>query len=297
MKNMDVNGVVLLDKSLHISSNKALQQVKKIFNAKKAGHTGSLDPLASGILPICLGQATKLSQFLLNTNKRYLAAGQLGIKTTTADAEGEVIQSASYHNISKKDIADKLLTFLGNTKQVPPMYSALKYHGKPLYKIAREGGVVNREKRQITIFEINLLSYDDGVFIIDVLCSKGTYIRTLVEDIASSLNCVAFLKSLIRTEFANYNINDAITIDKMQQLKKINVNKLNDIIKPTHDILANYQEALLDKNQAQAIKYGQKINYKNNLKDASIIKLFSDNIFLGIACYKDGIISPKRLFN
>lgn len=294
---IDINGVILLDKPLGLSSNKALQKVKKIFNAKKAGHTGSLDPLATGILPICLGQATKLSQFLLNANKRYVAVGKLGVKTTTADREGEIIAQDDYSHISVDDISQILAKFTGNIKQIPPMYSALKQNGMPLYKLARLGKEVIREPRDISIFDIKLLSYENGFFSIEVLCSKGTYIRTLVEDIGAALGSYAYVSELRRTGFAHYDINATHCLASLDKIAKENTSALDSIILPMTDMLVGYEEVLLDDKTAQAIKYGQKIISKTKLVDDSIIKLFDNNGFLALANYKDGVISPKKLFN
>lgn len=297
-KGQAISGVVLLDKALGISSNKALQQVKQLFDAKKAGHTGSLDPLATGLLPICFGHATKLSQFLLDANKRYTAMGQLGQQTTTADAEGKVIKSQPYQLITQPDIEQTLLAFKGESWQTPPMHSALKKEGKPLYELARAGKVIEREQRKIHIYELNLLSFNNGAFEIDVLCSKGTYIRTLVEDIAATLNNVAFVSALRRTGFAHYSLQDANTIKALEQLD----NKHSHIL-PAQDILPNYTSITLTQDEVQEVQYGRKIPYNlsslpnSDLIENSLIKLFTPlGEFLGMANYQDNIIQPKRLF-
>ena len=293
-KGRDISGVVLLDKILGISSNKALQQVKRLFKAKKAGHTGSLDPLATGILPICLGQATKLSQFLLQANKRYVATGQLGKQTTTADAEGQVINTQDYTHITRQSIETILSKFRGDIWQIPPMYSALKKDGQPLYKLARQGKTIKRAPRLITIYQLDLLDYQAGVFKVDVLCSKGTYIRTLIEDIAHALHNIAYVKTLRRTEFAHYAIGDSKTFNDLET----NLLNLDDDILPIEAILPQYQSITLTDNQVQDIQYGRRIIYHIKMieNEEMMIKLLTPKgQFLAMAIYDNGVISPKRL--
>ncbi len=291
-KGREINGVVLLDKAIGLSSNVALQQVKHLFNANKAGHTGSLDPLASGILPICLGQATKIAQFLLGANKRYVAVGQLGSQTTTADSEGKVVKSQDYQHITETDIKRVLPTFLGDNLQTPPMYSALKKDGKPLYQLARQGIEVERKQRPINIDELTLLSFDEGAFEIEVLCSKGTYIRTLVEDIAASLGNVAFVSRLRRTGFAHYDVTQALSFDRLCQTKD-----RDKYLRSTASVLKDYKSIKLDKIQAKDIQYGRIITYNStDFDEQLLVKLFTpDNQFLGLGRYNNGNIYPKRL--
>lgn len=292
-KGIDIEGIVLLDKGLGQSSNQALQQVKRLFNAKKAGHTGSLDPLASGILPICMGHATKASQFLLNANKRYIANGQLGQQTNTADAEGAVIKTQDYAHITPEDVRHILPDFLGDILQIPPMYSALKKEGKPLYALARSGITVERQPRKITIFELNLLSFHQGCFQIEVLCSKGTYIRTLVEDIANALDNIAFVTQLRRTGFAHYDITQTVRFEALSQAKD-----RSEFLLPTATIFKDYPNIILDEMQTQAIEYGQNIIYAlRDTEENALLKLFTKTQdFIGLGRYDKGIIYPKRLF-
>ena len=186
----NIHGVLLLDKPLGYSSNQALQKVKWLFQASKAGHTGTLDPLATGLLPICLGEATKFAQYLTDADKTYVANIKLGIKTSTGDAEGEIITTNPV-NVSQQQFEQACQQFIGNISQVPPMHSALKHEGKALYKYAREGVEVERKARHVTIQDITVVSFDGSDAVINVRCSKGTYIRTLAEDIGSRLGCDA----------------------------------------------------------------------------------------------------------
>ena len=214
-----ISGVLLLDKPVGISSNLALQKARRLFNAEKAGHTGVLDPLASGLLPVCLGEATKFAQYLLDADKAYTATLKLGEATTTGDAEGEII-----------DVADKIIELIdfqaacaaltGEIRQVPPMFSALKHEGKPLYEYARQGIVIERKPRDITIYQIDIIEFNFPKAVIDVRCSKGTYIRTLSEDIAKKINSFAHLTALRRIATAGFEIEQTHTLDKLSHLSE-----------------------------------------------------------------------------
>ena len=195
----DIHGIVLLDKPVGISSNRALQKVRGIFQARKAGHTGSLDPFATGMLPICLGEASKTAAFMLEAGKRYRATAKLGVATTTGDVEGELVQTCPIPEIGPETLAQTLQQFVGEIKQVPPMYSALKYEGKPLYEYARAGIVIERPARSVFIHQLEILNWQSPLLTFDVHCSKGTYIRTLAEDIAIALGSCAHLVELRRT--------------------------------------------------------------------------------------------------
>jgi len=214
----DVYGIVLLNKPVGVSSHQASQQVKHIFDAKKAGHTGSLDVLASGLLPVCLGKATKWSQCLLNADKCYFVTAKLGERTTTGDIEGEVIESIPVKDIDCERLENVLSQFRGTIQQVPPMFSALKYRGVPLYKLARQGISIERQARTIHIYELDLTNFRENYFSLQVHCSKGTYIRTLVEDIGSALGCGAHVTELIRTGIGTYHISQAVTLDTLKSL-------------------------------------------------------------------------------
>jgi len=293
----DINGVILLDKATGISSNFALQQVKRLFFAKKAGHTGSLDPLASGLLPICLGQATKVAQFLLDDNKRYFVRGKLGQISDTGDAEGKISSFGPTEGINEPSVAQVLPEFLGNIKQVPPMYSALKRDGKPLYELARQGIEVEREARSVTIHEINFLGLEGDVLSLDIACSKGTYIRTLVEDIGKVLGCGAHVIELRRTGFAHFDLTDSISFEQLEALKDDDFEALDALILGADTMLPNFDSVLLNAEQTSDIKLGRKIQY-GDYTEVQKLKLFDENQqFLGIGeSSLEGEVLPKRLF-
>jgi tRNA pseudouridine55 synthase len=217
-KGRAVNGILVLDKPSGVTSNYALQKVKKLFYAQKAGHTGSLDPLASGVLPICLGEATKVSHFLLDADKRYLTTCQFGEVKTTGDSEGETLGTKPVPEYNEQTLRNLLNHFEGEQEQVPPMYSALKYHGRPLYELARQGKKVERKPRCITIYTIRLIAVRTDSIDIEVHCSKGTYIRTLCEDIGSALGCGAHLTALRRISSGPFLLYQSITMDDLLSL-------------------------------------------------------------------------------
>ncbi|MBB72736.1 MAG: tRNA pseudouridine(55) synthase TruB [Legionellales bacterium] len=212
----DISGILLLDKPLGVSSNKALQTVKYLYEANKAGHTGSLDPLASGMLPICLGEATKFSQYLLAEQKRYLTTAKLGVTTTTGDAEGEVVEICEVNLPSEKELHAIINNFKGPGQQVPSMFSALKHKGQPLYKFARRGIDVERKARDIIIHAIECLNIDGDCLYLDVTCSKGTYIRSLVEDIGKTLNCGAHVAELRRLAVGQFT-SGMVTLEMLDE--------------------------------------------------------------------------------
>ena len=271
-KNREVNGVLILDKCTGLSSNLVLQKVKRLFFAKKAGHTGTLDPLASGILPICFGQATKVAGFLLKADKRYFVRAKLGQTTDTGDIEGKIIAEKNPSNLTQKDIKSVVNSFVGNIKQVPPMYSALKKNGVPLYSLARKGISIKREPRDITIYKINFIDYQDNILTFDVFCSKGSYIRTLVTDIGDKLSCGAHVIELRRTGFAHIDIANSIKFSRLEELKN-NYEKLDKLMLPSDFMLANFDSVYLNERQSSSIK------------------------FLGIGeCKNNEMIVPERLF-
>jgi len=293
----DINGVVLLDKASGRSSNYVLQQVKRLFSANKAGHTGSLDPLASGLLPICLGQATKVAQFLLDSDKRYFVHAKLGKVSTTGDLEGKVVNFGSTQGIDENSIKTILSKFVGDINQVPPMYSALKRNGIPLYKLARKGIEIERSPRLVTIHEINFFDFDDAVLSMEVLCSKGTYIRTLVEDIGKSLGCGGYVVGLRRTGFAHLNLSGSKTYEQLSKLKEQNFKSLDSVIISADEMLPNLNSVYLDSAQTRNIRLGKKIEYPG-ISSSHKFKLYDNNKqFLGIG--ESNLMSeilPKRLF-
>ncbi len=284
-----IDGVILLDKISGLTSNALLQKVKRLFNAQKAGHTGSLDPFATGILPICLGQATKLSQFLLNANKRYIFYAKLGETSSTGDIEGERTQIASTQNISREQIIETLKDFMGKISQIPPMYSALKKDGQPLYKLARQGITIERKAREITIFELNFISFETDILVCEVLCSKGTYIRTLAEDIGNKLGCGAYLQKLRRTGFAHYDISQTHTLGQLEQHDNI-----KSLLKNSEEMIVDFPRTDINDEQYQRFIQGQSI--AQTIENYEHLKIFNHQKFIGIAQSENNIIKPKRLF-
>ena len=296
-KGRDINGVVLLDKASGGSSNHALQQVKRLFGANKAGHTGSLDPLASGLLPICLGQATKVAQFLLDDDKRYFVRAKLGQISSTGDSEGKIVNFGSTQGINESSIRSVLLQFIGNVNQVPPMYSALKRNGTPLYKLARKGIEIERSPRPVIIHEINFLDLEEAVASLEVFCSKGTYIRTLVEDIGKSLGCGGHVIELRRTGFAHLDLSGSKTYEQLSKLKEQNIESLDSVILSADKMLPNLESVYLDSEQTRDIRLGKKIEYLG-FSNPQKLKLYDHNEqFIGIG--ESNLMSeilPKRLF-
>jgi tRNA pseudouridine synthase B len=290
----DIDGVFLLDKPQGMSSNDIMQKVKRVFQANKAGHTGALDPLATGMLPICLGEATKFSQFLLDADKRYVVTAKLGERTDTSDAEGQVVETRPV-NVETSQILTALEQFRGDILQVPTMFSALKHNGKPLYEYARAGITVEREARPITIFEINFIEYQAPSLTLEVHCSKGTYIRTLVDDLGEVLGCGAHVTVLRRTAVANYPTEKMMTWDALQALAE--QGDLDQHLLPIDTAVSKLPALKLNAEQSKGIGFGQRVKFANEAKLRGQVRLFSDkNIFLGVALIDDNnVIRPQRL--
>ncbi|SMM99544.1 tRNA pseudouridine synthase B [uncultured Candidatus Thioglobus sp.] len=294
-KGRDINGIILLDKGIGLSSNAALQKVKRLFFAKKAGHTGALDPLASGILPICLGQATKVAGFLLDDNKRYFVRGKFGQTTDTLDCEGKVNNTRSIEHLNEQKIRQTVKSFEGDIEQIPPMYSALKRDGQPLYKLARQGIEVERKARPVTIHKIEYLGYENGIVSLEVSCSKGTYIRSLIADIGEQLGCGAHIIELRRTGFAHINIEQAIKFADLELLASDDYQQLDSHLFKSEDLLPNIHSVSIDEQQSIDIRYGRKIKVENEVNN--LVKIFDENArFLGIGQIEDNYLQPKRLF-
>jgi tRNA pseudouridine55 synthase len=309
----NIHGILLLDKRLGVSSNKALQEVRRLFNANKAGHTGSLDPLATGLLPLCFGEATKVSALMLDDNKRYQVVVQLGVMTDTGDREGTVIQTKPVPELSIDDINACLEKFTGEIDQIPPMYSALKHNGKKLYELAREGKTVDRKARRITIFELKLLTdsrslaLEPDLLVLNVFCSKGTYIRSLAEDIGHALGCGGTVKELRRLEAGQFKIQNAKTIEQLTAMDPQSLMQcLINVDKP----LENLPAVQLSDEQAICIKHGQSLHFLSNDEsmtngaNASLesgsgtVRMYNDAVFLGLGeMLRDGKLAPKKLFN
>ena len=293
-KGRSIHGVVLLDKPLKISSNHALQKIKRLFDAKKAGHTGSLDPLASGMLPICLGEATKVSAFLLDADKTYRFKCKLGEKTTTADAEGEVIERKPSEHISREDIEKQLPEFLGDIMQVPPMYSALKKDGQRLYDLARQGIEVERKARPVTIFSYELLSYENAEAELEVRCSKGTYVRTLAEDLGEKLGSVAYVTELRRTSVGPYKA-EMFTMQQLEDLAEQGMDKLDSVLLDVDSGITDWPVIELDDDSAYYIKLGQPVQVSGAPSEGQV-RIYSPQGFIGIGFIQDdGKVAPKRM--
>ena len=290
-----VHGILLLNKPVGMTSNGVLQHVKHLFNAQKAGHTGSLDKLASGLLPICFGEATKFSGFLLEADKHYQAVCTLGMITTTGDAEGETLETHSTEGIEFEQVTQVVQAFVGTIQQIPPMHSALKRQGQALYKLARQGQVVERLPRNITIYEIVLHGLVANQLTLEVHCSKGTYIRTLAEDIGKALGCGAYLSALHRTKVGHYHdMTDLTTLEQVRQQGKEET--LDQFLIPMHSILAHYPQVVLSTDMTYYIRQGHPVQVAH-APTKGLVKLFSNNNnFLGIGeVLEDGRVAPKRL--
>lgn len=290
----NVHGIILLDKRLGVSSNKALQEVRRLFNANKGGHTGSLDPMATGLLPLCFGEATKVSAMMLDDNKRYQAVVKLGVMTDTGDAEGQIVEQKPVPELSDEMVNDCLQAFVGEIEQVPPMYSALKHNGKKLYELAREGKVIERKARNITIFELKLLELTTDTLTLDVYCSKGTYIRSLAEDIGHKLGCGGTIIGLRRTQSGQFKIEDALTIEQCQAMSLDELSShLLAVDEPLHEI----PKVQLTQQESELINHGQQIDYQCELPLGSV-RMYNDQIFLGLGeMLLNGKLAPKKIFN
>ena len=303
-KGRPVNGILLLDKPLGMSSNGALQKVKYLFFAAKAGHTGSLDPLATGVLPICLGEATKFTQFLLDADKHYRATFRFGIATASGDADGEVISENGANDLNAKQVETVLAEFRGDISQVPSMYSALKHQGQPLYKLAREGIEIEREARPVTIFSLEMTDFRPGEFPeadVEIHCSKGTYVRTLAEDIGAQLGCGAYVSKLHRNVAGPFDEADTITVDALETLREEHqAEELDYLLKPMDAGIKHLMAVDLSEDTAFYFRQGQPVMAPQVYRDSEegdIVRVFEANgPFLGIAeVTDDGRVAPKRL--
>lgn len=292
----NVNGVLLLDKPAGISSNAALQKVKRLFQARKAGHTGSLDPLATGMLPVCLGEATKISSFLLEADKSYHVLIRLGITTTTGDAEGTILESKSVAPFDRGRLLEVLASFSGEIEQIPPMHSAVKQNGQPLYKLAHQGIVVARAPRQVRIHELELLRHDNEWLEIRVRCSKGTYIRTLAEDIGALLTCGAHVSALRRLAVAGFAEQDMVCMSHLEQIAESDVPALDGHLMPMGDALLHWPGLSMSRDVVYFFRQGQTV-FVPHAPISGYVRIYTrDEQFVGIGQVQDdGRIAPKRL--
>mgnify|MGYP000374092978 FL=1 len=293
-----IDGVVLLDKPSGMSSQSAVTSVKRLLHAEKAGHTGTLDPMATGLLPVCLGEATKYSQDLLDADKAYLAQLRFGIQTDTGDAQGQIIAEKStaevVDNAMAKSLIDAMLPrFIGEIQQVPPMYSALKRDGKPLYEYARSGIEIEREARRITIYSIKLLNVQWPVIDIEVHCSKGTYIRVLAEDMGHALGCGAHLIGLRRTMVGHLSLAQSASLESLQHSAPQ--------ILPVDALLQTLPELTVDDHQAKRLEMGQRVPCALNIATQwanSLFRIYRSQAlpqnFIGTADWRSGVLHPRR---
>ena len=288
-----VHGVLLLDKPLGLSSNDALQKAKRLFRAEKAGHTGTLDPLATGLLPLCFGAATKFSQVSLDADKRYLATVRLGATTATGDAEGEVLRERPV-DVSDAQLAAACRALTGEIDQVPPMHSALKHEGKALYEYARQGVEIERAARRVTIHAIDIVSRHDALVVLDVTCSKGTYIRTLAQDLGEALGCGAHLAALRRTGSGPQSLDGAVTLDRLAALDEA---QRDALLLPVDVLLADAPVVRLDDSEAGRFLSG--LRRRVRLDDVPQVRVYGPEpkAFLGSARVTAGELISTRLLS
>ncbi len=292
-----VDGLLLLDKPSGCTSNQALQQVKRLYQASKAGHTGSLDPLATGMLPICLGQATKVSAFLLDSKKVYRVMAKVGVKTDTGDADGQVLARQNAPVLAQERLLEVLESFRGEIEQVPPMYSALKQQGRRLYELARAGEQVHREPRRVTIDELELEQFDPVNPVFRVRCSKGTYVRTLVEDIATACGTLAHVAALRRLAVEPFDGTPMVSMQALEAASGQGFDVLDGLLRPVDEALMDWPELQLGRDDAYYLRLGNPV-FGAAGRSPGRVRLYAENGgFLGIGeVLRDGRIAPKRLF-
>ena len=291
----NLNGIMLLGKPLMLSSNHAIQKIKKQFNIRKVGHTGTLDPLATGLLPVCMGQATRISRFLINSDKTYRTLIMLGTSTSTGDKEGEIIETCSSDVSTNIAYIDKVLkSFIGEQKQIPPMYSALKHNGERLYKLAQKGLNVSRKARSINIYSIDLISINDDYLEVIIECSKGTYIRTLAEDIAKKLGTVGHIDQLRRLNIKCFHDQSMFSFNQIMKAKSI-----NQFLLPIDLPLKHLAKKDFSESESSMFINGLSIqtNQRSN-NESDYIRIYNDeSVFLGLGLYSNGYIKPKIVFS
>lgn len=297
-KGRDVNGILVIDKPMGLTSNGILQQVKRLFGAAKAGHTGALDPLATGVLPLCFGEATKFSQMMLDSDKAYVATARMGVTTETGDSEGKVVlEKAVPPDLTEARLESVLEAFRGDIQQVPSMYSALKHKGRPLYEYAREGIEIERPARPVTIYELRLLALRENEFDIAVSCTKGTYIRSLVEDIGQALGCGAHVIALRRTMASGFTLEQAHSIDELEAIRSRD-ESLDALLVEPDAALSMFPSLELESDRLRSILNGQPVRISDQIVTGPV-RLYGDNRFVGLGegISDDGAIKivPRRL--
>ena len=315
-----INGILILDKPTGMSSNHALQRVKRMFGARKAGHTGSLDPLATGLLPICLGEATKFSQFLLDADKRYQTTAQLGVRTDSSDADGKVVETKPCEHITVTDVEAQLPQFRGLISQVPSMFSALKHQGQPLYKLARAGKTVAVKPRQVTIHNLELLSFKHSQVRMDISCTKGTYIRSIVEDLGLALDCGAHVAQLRRLQAGPFVAEQMVTLEDLQgiideatQGQVVEAGQwpditpafsmLDQLLIPADTAVLSLNAVQLPAHEIEALQQGKVIDHATKYAPFDVVRVYNSlasdaTAFIGLAeVQPEGRLKAKRLMS
>lgn len=308
-KGRAISGVLLLDKPDKMTSNRALQICRRLFNAQKAGHTGSLDPLATGVLPVCFGEATKFSGYLLNADKGYLATAKLGVVTDTGDSDGAILSTHPVPELSAEALEVTLETFRGAIEQVPSMYSALKHQGRPLYEFARQGINIERPPRPVRIFQLEMLGRTRDTIDLKVLCSKGTYIRTLVEDIGKQLGCGAHVTHLRRFQAGHFDLDDAVVLDDLQSLggapeepdAAVDYGALDRLLLPIDRLLPDFPKICVNVELARSLLHGQAVRMLHCFKSGMrrcYASVRDGEIFIGLVEVSEGdSVQPRRMVN
>lgn len=299
-KGRPIDGILILDKPQGLTSNGALQQAKRLFGAAKAGHTGSLDPLATGVLPLCFGEATKFSQFLLDANKRYLATITLGVATASGDADGDVLEERDVPAISAEALETRLDEFRGEIEQTPSMFSAVKQGGEPLYKLARQGIEVERKSRRVTIFELLVREFSSPALTLEIACSKGTYVRSIAEDLGKVLGCGAHVSGLRRLSSGPYGLGEAVTLEALEMRKTDGgAEALDELLVPAESAVEDWPAVELPEFTASFLRQGQPVQIARAPTEGWV-RIFSesgdDPEFLGVGeILEDGRVAPRRL--
>lgn len=292
-----VDGIVVIDKPGGMSSNDAVQKAKRLFGARKVGHTGSLDPLATGVLPLCFGEATKFSQYLLASDKKYRARIRLGIATDSGDADGKTVSTRPVAGIGRTDVEKALECFRGEIMQAPPMFSAVKHKGQPLYKLARQGIEVEREARAVTIYSNELIAFEGDEFEVETHCSKGTYVRAIAEEMGEMLGCGAHVAALRRSQAGPYGESDLVTFDELEAAR--GKGSLDPFLQPVWTAVREWPEVLLNEDAAYYLRHGQPVIVPHSPTSGWVRLLESSATscrFLGVGeVLDDGRIAPRRL--
>ncbi|WP_323751693.1 tRNA pseudouridine(55) synthase TruB [Marinobacter sp.] len=296
-KGRDVNGILVIDKPQGVTSNGILQQIKRLYGAAKAGHTGALDPLATGVLPLCFGEATKFSQTMLDSDKAYITTARLGVRTETGDSEGAVVEEKPVPSLTEAEVEAVLENFRGDIQQVPSMYSALKHQGKPLYEYAREGIEIERPARPVTIYELKLLAVRDNELDLAVTCTKGTYIRSLVEDIGEQLGCGAHVVALRRTLAAGYTLENVQNVEMLEAMRERG-ESLDGLLLPPESALTMFPEHRLSGPALVSILNGQPVRISGQPFEG-FVRVYGDHSFVGLVEAQpedeDTVLVPRRL--